>query len=394
MLILRVSGIRKTASTKHTAGTSDRVDQRVADAAGGRESCRSDERHQSAAPAVADVIRHRHRRVSNPAGEVFRQERPDRPVHHPDVANENEDDEDRDRIVDVARLRDRSQPQIQRIVSDRRQQHASQDHRLAADDVGQPAKKDQARRCNEQRGPHDVGRGQRVHLGNLLQEVQRPELTAVPDHALPDQHDGGDPDIFDVGTEEGLLPGVPGHLAFGLDLLEDRRLLQLEPDIDCDGHQQEGHQERDAPGPLVEDLIAEIGARRNDHGQRHHDPERRGGLKPAGVVAAAFVRHVLGDIGDGAAILTAQAKALDHSKTEEDERGGQADLFEGRDQADRPGAEPHSAERHEEGVLAADAVAHPSKQEGSQRTDQKSRSEQRDRAEQGRDRVGLFKELD
>src|SRR5467141_3444360 len=51
-------------------GNRDRIDQRVADAAGGRESRRGDERHQSATPAVADVIWHRHRRVANPAGEV------------------------------------------------------------------------------------------------------------------------------------------------------------------------------------------------------------------------------------------------------------------------------------------------------------------------------------
>src|SRR6478736_3958473 len=81
----------------------DRVDQRVADTASGRESRRRDKRHQSATPAVADMIRHRHRRVANPAGEEFRQERSDRPIHHPDVANEDEDDEDGDRIVDVAR---------------------------------------------------------------------------------------------------------------------------------------------------------------------------------------------------------------------------------------------------------------------------------------------------
>jgi hypothetical protein len=30
----------------------------------------------------------------NPAGEVFRQKRPDRPIHHPDVANEDENDEE------------------------------------------------------------------------------------------------------------------------------------------------------------------------------------------------------------------------------------------------------------------------------------------------------------
>jgi hypothetical protein len=32
---------------------------------------------------------------------------------------------------------------------------------------------------------------------------------------------------------------------------------------------------------------------------------------------------MLGDVGDGAAILAAQAQALDHPQTEEDERGAQ-----------------------------------------------------------------------
>src|SRR5215469_3347432 len=45
-------------------------------------------------------------------------------------------------------------------------------------------------------------------------------------------------------------------------------------------------------------------------------------------------------------------------------------------------------------VFAADAVAHPSEQEGAERTDQKARGEQRDRAEQRRDRVAFFEELD
>jgi hypothetical protein len=40
---------------------------------------------------------------------------------------------------------------------------------------------------------------------------------------------------------------------------------------------------------------------------------------------------VLGDVGDGAAVLTAQAQALDHPQTEQNDRGGKADLVEGRD---------------------------------------------------------------
>src|SRR5207302_2040209 len=65
------TSLRHQEEREHEAhrGNRNRVDQRIADAAGGRKSCRSDERHQSATPAVADVIRHRHRRVPNSAGE-------------------------------------------------------------------------------------------------------------------------------------------------------------------------------------------------------------------------------------------------------------------------------------------------------------------------------------
>src|SRR5205823_11801197 len=69
----------------------------------------------------------------------------------------------------------------------------------------------------------NVARGEQVHLHDLLQEVQRPELPAVPDHSFADHHDARDHDVFEVGAEERLLPWVPGHEPLGLDLLEDRR---------------------------------------------------------------------------------------------------------------------------------------------------------------------------
>src|SRR5205807_8806640 len=103
---------------------------------------------------------------------------------------------------------------------------------------------------------------------------------------------------------------------------------------------------------------------------------------------------MLGDVSDGASILAAQAQALDHPQAEEDERSAQTDRLEGRDQANRPRAQTHSAERNEERVLAAHAVAQPSKEECPQRTDQESGGEQRNRAQQSRDRMGFFKELD
>ena len=48
-----------------------------------------------------------------------------------------------------------------------------------------------------------------------------------------------------------------------------------------------------------------IGARGNDDNERRqHNAEGGRGLQPAGTVAAAFVRDVVGDISDSAACLT------------------------------------------------------------------------------------------
>jgi hypothetical protein len=103
---------------------------------------------------------------------------------------------------------------------------------------------------------------------------------------------------------------------------------------------------------------------------------------------------MLGDVGDGAAVFAAQAETLDHAQQEQGDRGGDSDLVEGWDQTDHPGAEAHSGERDEEGVLAPHPVSQPSEQERSQRTDQEARREQGDGAQEGSDRVRLLEEFD
>src|SRR5256886_9716427 len=103
---------------------------------------------------------------------------------------------------------------------------------------------------------------------------------------------------------------------------------------------------------------------------------------------------MLGDVSDRAPILAAQAQPLDHPQGEEEEGGGQSDRFVGRYQSDASRADAHASQGDEEGVLAAYPIAQPPEEECAQRTNQESGREQRDRGEQGRDRVGLFKELD
>ena len=81
-----------------------------------------------------------------------------------------------------------------------------------------------------------------------------------------------------------------------------------------------------------------IGARGNDDNERRqHNAEGGRGLQPAGT-AAAFVRDVVGDISDGAAVLAAQGKALDHPQSEQNERRSQTRSARRLEPTDRFGA--------------------------------------------------------
>ena len=64
-------------------------------------------------------------------------------------------------------------------------------------------------------------------------------------------------------------------------------LRKMHPDIVGDEHQQEREQERDAPAPVVERGLAEIGACCDDDEERQYDSEGGRGLQPTSVVSDA-----------------------------------------------------------------------------------------------------------
>jgi Trehalose synthase, N-terminal domain len=107
---------------------------------------------------------------------------------------------------------------------------------LEAASGGDPAPENQSRYCDEQRGHHDVARGEQVHFRDLLQEVQGPEMAAVSDHSLADHHDARDQDVLLVVSPLALISWRIGSQVAG----------------------QEGHWERNAPGPSVEYILAEV----------------------------------------------------------------------------------------------------------------------------------------
>jgi hypothetical protein len=71
-----VAGLRHEDQAQDQAhgGDSDRVDQRISETAGRLKRRRGDERHQAAAPAIANHVGHGDGRVANPAGEKFGKE--------------------------------------------------------------------------------------------------------------------------------------------------------------------------------------------------------------------------------------------------------------------------------------------------------------------------------
>ena len=81
---------------------------------------------------------------------------------------------------------------------------------------------------------------------------------------------------------------------------------------------------------LREGLLGEVFAAEVDDDEREEQAERRGGLDPARVEAAAVVRRMLGDVGGGAAVLAAESQALEQAQRDEEDGRATADARVGR----------------------------------------------------------------
>src|SRR5262249_2778153 len=265
---------------------------------------------------------------------------------------------------------------------------------LAAYLVGQPAPEDQCGGGNQQRNADDIARRQHVELLDGLEEVERPELPAVPHATLSQDDDAGDRHIFEVVAEERLAPRVRGGAASRLDVLEDRRLAEGEPDPDGDRDKEKRDDEGQPPAPLVEGLGAKIGPDPNDRGQRHYDAEGGRRLQPAGVVAAFLILDVLGNVGYGSSVLPPETEPLDQAEGEEDEGGGEADGRICGNKTDERRGDSRPAQCDDEGVFAPDLVAEPSEDKSPQWPDQKADREDGHGAQEGRHRVAFLEELD
>ncbi len=142
--------------------------------------------------------------------------------------------------------------------------------------------------------------------------------------------------------------------------LEDRGLLQVEADVDGQGHDEDGPDEGDAPPPVDELLLGgELNEEEPDEGGeqgsrvRPEGDQRRDDPAPPG-------RGVLGQHHRGSGDFGAGAEPLDETEEDEQDRREQTDLLIGRQEADEGGRHSHQGDGDVEDFLASDAVAEPS----------------------------------
>ena len=178
------------------------------------------------------------------------------------------------------------------------------------------------------------------------------------------------------------MDGGLGPLARALHALEDRRLLQLEPDVDRDQQQGDRDPERDAPAPVRERARRHRRAADADHEQRQEHPQRRRGLDPGRVVAALGIRRVLRHVSGRGAVFAAEREALRKAETDQDQRSREADGGVGRQEADQHGRHAHHHDGDEEGVFAPDEVADAPEDQGAEGTHEKAGRVRAERAEQ------------
>ena len=214
---------------------------------------------------------------------------------------------------------------------------------------------------------------------------QRVELRAVPDHGTA----GGDAeqqheDLSDIAPGTEGFPDRRGRgAAILLHLSIDRRLMKLETDIDRYREQEYRREKGDAPAPRLEDLIPQGQATGEHREQGQEQTDRAGGLKPAGVVAAAGRLGVLRHIGCCAAIFAPHRQTLGQAQEHQEDGRPDADLRIGRQQSDHQGRQTHDDHRDHEAALAADPVTQPAEHERADRAGGETRSERGETREKG-----------
>ncbi len=120
-------------------------------------------------------------------------------------------------------------------------------------------------------------------------------------------------------VSEGFPERRLGDVAFVANTRELRTLGELGTHPDRDSKQDCRHEERNAPAPAIERLLADVRAGGDDHEQGCEQTEGCRRLDPACRCTALGIWCMLGDINCSAAIFAAERDPLED--TQDDEEG-------------------------------------------------------------------------
>ncbi len=303
-----------------------------------------------------------------------------------DAEIEREHHLDREQLAEGRR---RHQPVQCRIGGHQRQAGDRDQHRLAADAIGERA----ADRIPDEVGHRDEQRDQqrvmRRQLQHGLAEGRRVHGDEVERRRGQDRDHHPENDDAPIGERGGEHLVCGGMLLHGE---EGRRLLQRPPQEEDQWNDQASHEEGNAPAPgghgvgrhhLGEDVAEDRG---------HEDRDLLARRLERGVEAAIAGRGDLREIHRHAAELDAGREALQQPADQHDDRRRDADGRVARAERDDDRAEGHDAERDDQALAAADAVDIGTQHDGADRSHQGAEPEHAERVEQRGGLVGRGEE--
>ena len=214
-----------------------------------------------------------------------------------------------------------------------------------------------------------------VHVKNCLQIEQRVKLAGVPNHALSrSRAEKRNQNALQVGPfRERFFQRLRRSHSRALDVLEDRRLLHAQPDVERNADQKNRNEKRNAPAPRAERFLTHEVLHDQNHGQRDEQAQRRCDLNEAGVEAALRIRHVFGNVNRRAAIFATERQSLQDANHQQNYRRGDSDRRVGRQETNQRSRAAHDQQRYEKRVLASDQIADASEEQRAERDAPQSR---------------------
>ena len=191
------------------------------------------------------------------------------------------------------------------------------------------------------------------------------ELGGVPDNALA--HGGAeDREQYKLVVrrfEQRVTDRRHRARAFGLHLLEYRRLIEAQANPEGEQQQKCRTQERNAPAPSCEVCRQHFLAHDVNHNQCQEEAQRCRGLNPARRIAAAAVAGVFGHISGSTTIFAADGQALNEAQKQEKDRSKATDRCISWQAANQEGRNAHHDDGDQKCVFATEKIADAAKEQ-------------------------------